>query len=51
MDLLSLVMDLIDTLWNVKVFRPAVRALPACDLIDTLWNVKDVENMEISFSS
>ena len=33
-------MDLIDTLWNVKVKIIPLATLTRIDLIDTLWNVK-----------
>ena len=32
--------DLIDTLWNVKLVTERAGFRPAADLIDTLWNVK-----------
>ena len=32
--------DLIDTLWNVKLFVFHFRPRVCGDLIDTLWNVK-----------
>ena len=36
----SVIMDLIDTLWNVKyIMMPQVPS-QSFDLIDTLWNVK-----------
>ena len=31
--------ELIDTLWNVNMFRPRRVARPVKELIDTLWNV------------
>ena len=33
-------LDLIDTLWNVKARAPPRKSARAFDLIDTLWNVK-----------
>ena len=35
--------DLIETLWNVKTAYPAYLSRPAADLIETLWNVKETE--------
>ena len=35
-----LVLDLIDTLWNVKASVKVVVSDKSVDLIDTLWNVK-----------
>ena len=34
------VLDLIETLWNVKLVKSAGAALSDADLIETLWNVK-----------
>ena len=37
---LQALLDLIDTLWNVKVKNREIFAQGTDDLIDTLWNVK-----------
>ncbi len=34
-------LDLIETLWNVKLKRADVNMLENVDLIETLWNVKN----------
>ena len=36
----ALEQDLIDTLWNVKMFQVELNGINITDLIDTLWNVK-----------
>ena len=33
-------LDLIDTLWNVKLYMQGISNEDGMDLIDTLWNVK-----------
>ena len=37
---LSIIADLIDTLWNVKSLSTYRSMIVLADLIDTLWNVK-----------
>ena len=37
---LRAILDLIDTLWNVKFFLDLMVLGDRLDLIDTLWNVK-----------
>ena len=34
--------DLIDTLWNVKLYQEGMVLGTSGDLIDTLWNVKEL---------
>ena len=36
------ILDLIDTLWNVKEIHARLHASADPDLIDTLWNVKQI---------
>ena len=43
----SPVLDLIDTLWNVKFYLEEVLPGDTFDLIDTLWNVKEDEEEEM----
>ena len=38
--IVSLPIDLIETLWNVKTIAPHIIAIRGQDLIETLWNVK-----------
>ena len=39
------IVDLIETLWNVKDGGGDIPAVPETDLIETLWNVKAIINL------
>ena len=39
-------LDLIETLWNVKITNSATESSSGIDLIETLWNVKQFRKLE-----
>ena len=39
MDLLTMLLELIETLWNVNVINSALASAELVELIETLWNV------------
>ena len=46
------ILDLIDTLWNVKAVTMIVLLAAIVDLIDTLWNVKvaTINTLRLAFA-